>query len=67
MSLRLKPYKARPTERGIGLRCPRKECDGKFIINMEKLSKEKAERGIKTITCPYCSKVSLIPNGYRLD
>ena len=60
--MKLKPYKTQPTGRGTGLTCPRHGCGGKFIVNLTAIRKLKAERGIKTITCPYCSAVSLLPD-----
>lgn len=57
----MKPYKAQPTARGTGLTCPRTGCGQKFILNLTKLRERKREARVKTITCPGCSKVSLIP------
>jgi hypothetical protein len=64
VTLVLKPYKAKPTDRGVGLTCPRKGCGGRFIVNIAQIVVGKRSSGTKTIPCPYCSKVSLIPEGY---
>lgn len=68
--MKLKNYKQTKTDRGVGLTCPRRGCGGKFIVNLdgiwEQREKEAEKRTIftdpvKTIPCPYCMKVSLIP------
>lgn len=62
--MRMKPYKTTETPRGTGLTCPRSACGGKFIVNLEGILKQREEEGLRnitTISCPYCFKVSLIP------
>lgn len=68
--MRMKPYKALALDRGTGLVCPRRACGGKFIVNLEGIveQREKEElRNIKTISCPYCFKVSLIPTSEDVE
>lgn len=68
--MKLKNYKTTKTDRGTGLTCPRRGCGCKFIVNLEDIKedrlREAEERDIfkepvKTIPCPKCMKVSLIP------
>lgn len=57
----LKPYAATETPRGLGLECPRDDCRSRFIVDIVQIQARKAEVGVRTITCPCCSRASLIP------
>ncbi len=54
-------YEVHETDRGVGLICQRKNCGGKFIVNLEMLREMKEASNIKGVACPYCSRVSLVP------
>ena len=60
-SIQLKPYEATQTERGVGLECPRDDCKSRFIVDWDQSIERKKQVNVKTITCPCCSRVSLIP------
>lgn len=57
----MKQYTATPTDRGVGLTCPRKDCGGRFLVNMEKLEGERRGKLWHTAPCPYCFRVNLLP------
>jgi DNA-directed RNA polymerase subunit RPC12/RpoP len=47
------------TDRGVGCTCPR--CDGKLVVNMQKLTSLLRKQGLRGMICPYCERVSLLP------
>ena len=55
-------YEVTPTERGHGLTCPRPKCGAKFLLNIDKLRSVKERRQIKGVACPFCSRVSALPD-----
>lgn len=60
----LEPYRATETERGLGLECPRPDCGTRFIVDIVQIRQRKAEARVRTVTCPCCSRVSLIPEAH---
>lgn len=54
-------YEVTPLDKGTGLTCPRGDCGGKFLVNLDMLRSMKSEAHIKGVCCPYCSRVSALP------
>lgn len=50
-----------PTDRGVGFTCPREECDGKLVLNLDLVKATRKQLSTKALLCPYCECVSLLP------
>jgi hypothetical protein len=58
-------FAAKDTDRGTGLICPHDDCEGRFIVNPDRLEESWKHGGSAAfhdmMTCPYCARISKLP------
>lgn len=58
-------WRTKTLDRGTGCVCPRDECQGKVIVDAEQLAEDTKVKRVRSMVCPYCECVSLLPKGLR--